>query len=346
MKPTWFPCLTPRTHDYYHSANIHQPWCNESLVELLILSKNDLEKVLTMNDTITAVEEAFRRFALGEASMPPDLSMKVPKHNGGWAIKSALDNSNNIICSKLLGGYFDNPGKYNLPSIMGVVVLADSRNGTPLAILDGTYITAYRTGAIAGVAAKYLARKDSKVAAIFGAGAQGRTQLMSLNEVLGLDEVRVHDRVHDQSEKYAREMSVLLGLHVRPAESVPAALKGADVVSTATHSENPFIKHEWVEKGTHITVVGSDELEPSIYERAKVIADQRSESLTQNKFLKPSQIYAELGEIIVGKKPGRTSQDEITIMDSLGLGIQDLAAGYAAYRLAKQQNVGTLVNLA
>ena len=318
------------------------------MVELLVLSKNDLDKVLRMKDVIGAVEEAFRGFALGQASMPPIVPMEVPKHNGFWAIKSALVNNSDIIGLKLSCGYFDNPKKYGLPSIMGVVVVADSRNGTPLAVLDGFQITAYRTGAIAGVAAKYLARKDSKVAAIFGAGAQGRTQLVALNEVLKLNEVRVYDIISDLSKKYAQEMSAKLNLRVTAAESVQSALKGADIVSTATPSQEPYIKYDWIEKGTHITTVGSDEgskqeLESTVYDRAKVIVDKRDEAL-KKKYLKPQQIYAELGEIIIGKKTGRTSPEEITIMDSTGLGIQDLAAGFAAYQLAKEQNVGTRVN--
>ena len=296
---------------------------------------------------MNTVEEAFRGFALGEASMPSIVPIDVPKHNGFWAIKSAIVNNIDIVGLKLSCSYFDNPAKYNLPSIMGVVVVADSKNGTPLAVVDGLHITAYRTGAIAGIAAKYLARKDSKVAAIFGAGAQGRTQLVGLNEVLKLNEVRVYDIVKNLSMKYAREMSDLLGMHVEPAESIFDALKGADVVSTATPSREPYIKCEWIEEGTHITTVGSDEgskqeLESRVYDKAKVIVDKRDEAL-KKKYLKPAQIYAELGEIIAGKKPGRTSQLEITIMDSTGLGIQDMAAGYAAYRLAKQKNIGTWV---
>ena len=317
------------------------------MTELLVLSKSDLEKVLTMEGVMNAVEEAFRGFALGEASMPSIVPMNVPKHNGFWAIKSAVVNNIDIIGLKLSCSYFDNPAKYNLRSIMGVVVVADSRNGIPLAVLDGSQITAYRTGAIAGIAAKYLARKDSKVAAIFGAGVQGRTQLIALNEVLKLNEIRVYDIVSDLSMSYAQEMSDLLGLHVEPAVSISSALNGADVVSTATPSREPYLKYDWIEEGTHITTVGSDEgnkqeLESLVYDKAKVVVDKRDEAL-KKKYLKPAQIYAELGEIITGKKPGRTSQAEITIMDSTGLGIQDMAAGYAAYRLAKQKNIGTWV---
>jgi alanine dehydrogenase len=319
------------------------------LVELLVLSKDDLERVLRMKDVIGAVEEAFRGFAQGQALMPPIVPIDVPKHNGFWAIKSALVNNRDIIGLKLSCGYFDNPKKYGLPSIMGVVIVADSRNGTPLAVLDGFLITAYRTGAIAGIAAKHLARKDSKVAAIFGAGTQGRTQLIALNEVLKLEEVRVYDIVSDLSKKYAQEMSDKLHLRVTAAESVESTLKGADVVSTATPSQEPYIKYDWIQKGTHITTVGSDEgtkqeLESSIYDKAKVIVDKRDEAL-KKKYLKPQQIYAELGEIITGKKTGRASQEEITIMDSTGLGIQDMAAGFAAYQLAKEKNVGTRVKL-
>jgi ornithine cyclodeaminase/alanine dehydrogenase-like protein (mu-crystallin family) len=156
------------------------------MTELLILSKADLEKVLSMRETIDAVETAFRGLALGEVVMPMPYIIDVPKHNGVWGVKSALINTQDVVGVKLSSGYFENPSKYNLPSITGVVVIADSKHGIPLAVMDASVITAYRTGAVAGVAARYLSRGDSQIAAIFGAGVQGRTQLMALAEVLKL----------------------------------------------------------------------------------------------------------------------------------------------------------------
>jgi len=317
------------------------------LVELLVLSKKDLEQILTMRSTIDAVEDAFKGLALGEASMPQLLLMDAPRYNGSWGIKAGILNNQNVIGLKLGCGYFDNPRRYNLPSIMGVVVVADLTNGVPLAVMDGLLITAYRTGAVAGVAARHLARKDSEVAAIFGAGAQGRTQLMALNDVLKLKEVRVYDIIPELSEKYAKEMAGKLGLDVKPVDGVSEALRGADVVSTATPSKVPYIKTEWVEPGTHMTTVGSDEgtkqeLDTSIYGKAKVVVDNREAALLK-KYLKPQQIHAELGEVVAGLKPGRADSEEITIMDSTGLGIQDVAAASAAYRLAKEKGIGTRI---
>jgi alanine dehydrogenase len=315
------------------------------LVELLVLSKKDLEEVLTMKETIDAVQEAFKGIATGESVIPPLLLMDAPKHNGSWGIKAGVLNNQDAIGLKLSCAYFGNPEKYGLPSIMGVVVVSDLKNGTPLAVMDGLQITAYRTGAVAGVAARHLARKESEVAAIFGAGAQGRTQLIALSEVLKLREARVYDIVSETSAKYAKEMKAKLGLEVRQVDSPREALKGADVVSTATPSREPYIKGEWIEPGTHITTVGSDEgskqeLESSIYHKAKVVVDKREVALNK-KYLTPELIYAELGDIVAGLKPGRTTVDEITIMDSTGLGIQDVAAGLVAYRLAKEKDVGS-----
>jgi ornithine cyclodeaminase/alanine dehydrogenase len=319
------------------------------MVQILVLSKKDLEKVLTMKDTINTVQEAFRGLATGESIIPPLILMDAPKHNGSWGIKAGVLNNQDVIGLKLSCGYFENPKKYNLPSIMGVVLIADLKNGTPLALMDGLQLTAYRTGAVAGVAARHLARKDSEVAAICGAGTQGRTQLIALNEIFKLREVRVYDIVQELREKYAKEMSMKLGLNVRPVDNASDALKGADVVSTATPSKEPYIKSEWIKPGTHITTVGSDEgnkqeLDSSIYYKAKVVVDKREVALNK-KYLKPELIYAELGEIIAGMKPGRTNPDEITVMDSTGLGIQDVAAGLAAYRLAKEKGIGTWTEL-
>jgi ornithine cyclodeaminase/alanine dehydrogenase len=318
-------------------------------VQILVLSKKDLENVLTMKDTINTVQEAFKGLATGESVIPPLILMDAPKHHGGWGIKGGVLNNQDVIGLKMSCGYFENPKKYNLPSIMGIVIVSDLKNGTPLALMDGLQITAYRTGAVAGVAAKHLARKDCEIAAICGAGTQGRTQLIALNEIFKLKEVRVYDIVPELREKYAKEMSMKLGLSVRAVGSAAEALKGADVVSTATPSKEPYIRAEWVEPGTHITTVGSDEgdkqeLDSSIYRKAKVVVDKR-EVASNKKYLKPELIYAELGEIIAGMKPGRTNPDEITVMDSTGLGIQDVAAGLAAYRLAKEKGIGTWTEL-
>ena len=319
------------------------------MVQILVLSKKDLENVLTMKDTINTVQEAFKGLATGESVIPPLILMDAPKHHGGWGIKAGVLNNQDVIGLKLSCGYFENPKKYNLPSIMGIVIVSDLKNGTPLALMDGLQVTAYRTGAVAGVAARHLARKDCEIAAVCGAGTQGRTQLIALNEIFKLKEVRVYDIVPELREKYAKEMGMKLGLNVRAVGSPAEALKGADVVSTATPSKEPYIRAEWVEPGTHITTVGSDEgdkqeLDSSIYHKAKVVVDKR-EVASNKKYLKPELIYAEIGEIIAGMKPGRTNPDEITIMDSTGLGIQDVAAGLAAYRLAKEKGIGTWTEL-
>jgi alanine dehydrogenase len=317
------------------------------MTELLVLSRSDLEKVLTMKETIDAVETAFKGLALGEVVMPMPYIIDVPKHKGVWGVKSALINTQDVVGVKLSSGYFENPSKYNLPSITGVVVVADSKHGIPLAVMDASIITAYRTGAVAGVAARYLARKNSEKAAIFGAGVQGRTQFLATTEVLKLKNVKVYDVVKAAAESFASEMTAKTGVEVRVAGSVEEALKDVDVVSTATPSKTPYIKLDELPEGVHITTVGSDhkgkqELENKIYDVSKVVVDKREVALEKD-YLKPHHIYAELGEVIAGIKPGRTSADEITIMDSSGLGIQDAAAGLAAYNLAKKKNIGTWV---
>lgn len=319
------------------------------MTELLVLSKNDLERLLTMRETIEAVEGAFRALALGEAVMPKPYIIDVSRHHGVWGVKSALIDSQNVVGVKLSSGYFENPVKYNLPSITGVVVVADSERGIPLAVMDASVITAYRTGAVAGVAAKYLARRDSEKAAIIGAGVQGRTQLLALAEVLRLSEVKVYSRTLSSAERYVKEMGARTGLELTVAKSVEDAVKGVDVVSTATPSKEPIVMQKWLAAGTHITTVGCDhrgkqELEKSIYGIAKVVVDKREVAL-EKEYLKPEQIYAELGEVVADLKPGRTSDEEITIMDSSGLGIQDAAAGIAAYNLAKKKKIGTWVEL-
>lgn len=319
------------------------------MVEVLVLSKKDLQQSLTMKNTIGVVEEAFKGLALGEVVMPPSAFIAVPKHKGEWVVKSALINNLDVFGVKMSCGYFENPQKHNLPSVMGVVAIADSKTGAPLAIMDGGMITGYRTGAVAGIAARHLARKNSKIAAICGAGNQGRTQLMGLNEVLKLKEARVYDIIPERSKAYAKEMGSQLGLDVKAVDSPAKALKGADVVSTATPSNTPYIRAEWVELGVHVTTIGSDvkgkqELETAIYAKAKVVVDKRDVAVAKG-YIKPDQIHAELGEVAAGLKAGRTSDKEITVMDASGLGLQDVTAALAVYRLAKEKGLGTKVEL-
>ena len=216
-----------------------------------------------------------------------------------------------------------------------------------------------RTGAVSGVASKYLARKDSKVVGVFGAGVQARTQLMAICEVRPIEEARVYDVIGSAAKRYAEEMSKQLGIDVKPVDNPIKAVKGCDIIVTATTSKTPVFKGDWVENGTHINGIGSHtpttrELDSTIIKRAKVVVDSYEACLREagdilipinEGIITKDHIYAELSEIVTGKKPGRVNDEEITVFKSVGLAIQDASTALKAYQLALKKGVGKKVEL-
>jgi ornithine cyclodeaminase/alanine dehydrogenase-like protein (mu-crystallin family) len=213
--------------------------------------------------------------------------------------------------------------------------------------MDASLITAVRTGAAGGVAAKYLARKDSAIVGLIGTGVQGRTQVQAVNELFSLELVKAYDLSKESRERFCAEMSGKLGLRVEPVDTGRECVVGSDIVVTATYSKTPVVLDEWVDEGTHITSIGADvkgkqELDTRLYQRAKVVVDRREVALSKG-LLREDQIHAELGEIIAGFRKGRENDGEITIFDASGLGIQDLAAASVVIENAKKMGLGTVV---
>jgi len=239
--------------------------------------------------------------------------------------------------------------------------LVDPRNGAPLAIMGGTWVTAVRTGAAGGVAAKYLARKNSKVVGLVGAGAQAKTQLMSLFSLYKkLGEVKVWSRTEKTRRARVAEMEVLYGdkAKIIPVDSVKDAVEGTDIVVTITPSRKPIVLNEWISPGTHINCIGADapgkeELDPAILTRAKIIVDdweQASHSgeinvpLTKG-ILTRQNIWGNIGQVVAGLKQGRTSSDEITVFASTGLAVQDAVTAELAYKKALAKGIGQFVEI-
>jgi alanine dehydrogenase len=223
--------------------------------------------------------------------------------------------------------------------------------------MDGTYLTGMRTGATGGVAAKHLARKNSRIIGMVGAGTQARTQLMALNEVFKIEEVRVCSKTRVESEKFAEDMEHL-GLNILVKEGVEETVRGCDIIVTTTPVTSPLVRNQWVEEGMHINAIGADapgkeELDPEILKRAKVVVDDYEQACHYGELnvpvskgiFKREQIHAELGEIIAGRKAGRTSDDEVTVFDSTGLAIQDLAAAALVYRKARKLGITSEIDL-
>ncbi|TFH11549.1 MAG: ornithine cyclodeaminase family protein [Candidatus Thorarchaeota archaeon] len=321
--------------------------------DVLILTRKEVESCLSMKRTIDAVREAYIAFANGRVQMPPVMHLDVGKYNGEVDIKSGFVEDFNLIGTKIASGYYDNH-KLGLPPGMAVIVLLDLKTSMPLAIMDGSYITAYRTGAAGAVAASVLARKDSTKIGIIGAGTQGRMQVLALRELFQLEEIRVWDIEERMATKYSTEMAELLGISVKHFTNREEVVRGSDIVVTVTPSKKALVNKDWIERGMHINAIGADgpgkqELDPGIMKLAdKVVVD----SLAQCKrigeiqhalalgLIKEQDVHGEIGEILIGKKVGRESDNEITLFDSTGLAAQDIAAAHVVLEAAKEKKLG------
>jgi alanine dehydrogenase len=320
----------------------------------LLLQERDVKEILTMDRVIEVVEKGFREEGMGRAQMPSKTYLYYGKHNGDVRCMPCYLEDSDISAIKVVNVHPENSMKYGLPTVMATVLLIDTCNGILKSVMGGTWLTAMRTGAASGVATKYLARKDSKIVGMVGAGVQARTQLMGLKEVLDeIEEVRVTDLRKDTRENFSEIMSKMLGLKVIPVEKVKETVVGADVVVATVPTREPLIRGDWIDDGAHILAVGADapgkeEFYPDIWKRTKIVVDdwkQASHSgdinvaITQG-LISRRDIWAELGEIVAGKKKGRTSRSEVTMFDSTGIAVQDAVTADLVYREAVARGMG------
>jgi len=305
--------------------------------EVLFLSRADVASLLDLDDCIAAVERAFAM--LGRGELPPPAIAGVHATGGAFHIKAAI--AGGRFAAKINANFFD-----AVPRIKGVVMLADARDGTPLAIMDSIEITILRTGAATAVAAKFLARRDARTALICGCGLQGRIQAKALARVRPIERFFALDADRERAASFARE----IGAEV-VGEVVPA-----DVVITCTPSRAPFL--ESVAPGTFVAAVGADseeksELAPALLAARKVVTDVTEQCATIGDLhhaiaagaMTRDGVYAELGEIVAGRKPGRERDDEVIVFDSTGMALQDVAAASIVYDRAVERGVGVRVRL-
>ncbi|MGY5863780.1 MAG: ornithine cyclodeaminase family protein [Candidatus Thorarchaeota archaeon] len=322
--------------------------------ETIILTQSEVKECLSMKDAIEAVKTAYTAFANGRVQMPGVQHLDVHKYKGEVDVKSGFVEDFGLIGTKIATGFYENVKKGYPPGI-AVIVLLDMETSMPLAIMDGTYITAYRTGAAGAVAAQVLARKNSRTVGILGAGTQGRMQLLALQEIFDIQHVKIWDIDRGLAEQYQKEIPIEVEVVEDPNQIVP----GADIIVTATPSRKALINASGIHEGLHINAIGADgpgkqELDSAIMTKAsKIVVD----SLLQCRrigeiqhalgegLITDSSIHAEIGEILNGDKVGRESDDEITIFDATGLSAQDIAAAKIVYDAAKQKNLGKRINL-
>ncbi|MEM2896492.1 MAG: ornithine cyclodeaminase family protein [Candidatus Bathyarchaeia archaeon] len=327
---------------------------------VLIITKREIESVLSMKETIEIVEEAFKQFALRNAIMPLRTCVNVQQFDGLFLTMPAyIGGSMNSLGLKVVTVYKQNPVKYELPTILATIQLHDSKTGRLLALMDGTYITAMRTGAVVGVATKYLANKDAKVIGLFGAGVQGKSCILAVKEVRSIESVRVYDLVPSKAKSFCEEIHEKTGIEATPVDKPKELVRDSDIIITATTSKTPVFNGEWLEKGVHINAIGAHtpetrELDETTIKKSKVIVDSKEAALKEAGDLiipikagaiSPDKIYAELGDLITGKKLGRKSKEEITVFKSVGLAIQDVSTAKLVYEKATKGNIGKTVEV-
>jgi len=319
----------------------------------LLLDRRDVAALLTLDECIGAVEAAFREHGLQNTHPPTVLGM--PSIEGGFHLKAAmLDLSRRYFAAKLNGNFFHNRQRFAMPNIQGLLLLCDGANGYPLAVMDSIEITIIRTGAATAVAAKYLARPESKVVTVCGCGNQGRIQLRSLRTVLPIDHVYAFDLDEKRARAFAAEFAKDLRVEICGLEHLGNAIRSSDLCVTCTPAKRYIVAKESVSPGTFIAAVGADneekqELEPRLLASNTVVADVLAQCLqigdlhhaVSEHLMRPDKIHAELGQVVAGKRPGRTSQEEITIFDSTGTALQDVAAAALVYEKALKQERGT-----
>jgi len=324
---------------------------------ILVLSRSDVFALLPLRDCIDVVEQAFRLHAEGRTLGPGVLS--VPSTDGGFHIKAAgLLGDRGYFAAKTNGNFPGNPRRFGRPTIQGLVVLADAENGEPLAVIDSGSVTALRTGAATGVAARRLARADARTATIVGCGIQGELQLAALAAALPLARAWVLDLDHARAESMAARARASLGLEVAATKDLRQALSGSDVCVTCTPSRRVVVAAADVAPGTFIAAVGADahgkqELEPILMATSTVVVDVLAQCAEIGELQHAlaaglttrERVHAELGDVVAGRRPGRTRPEEITIFDSSGTALQDVAAAVAVYEKARQTGRGTEVTL-
>ena len=324
---------------------------------MLLLNPEEVESVFNPLEIIRAVEEAFREKGLGRVQMPPKQYIFF-EGGGDWRIMPAYIPSLHLAGVKTVGVNPRNRER-GMATVIALIELVDPDTGKPLAVMDGTLITAWRTGAAGAIAAKYMAPSGAEVMGVIGAGVQGRMQAYFTTLYLGtITRIKVFDVRREAAREAAKWLEEVLGVDAEPVEGPEAAARGVDILATCTPARSPVVRREWIEEGTHINAIGADapgkqELDPGILDEARIVVDDYEQATHSGEVnvplstgrLDPRRIYAELGEVVAGLKPGRLDDREVTVFDSTGLAIQDVAAASVVYRAALEKGLGTRMRL-
>ena len=330
-------------------------------MKLRIISREEVKSAISMAQAIETVKSAFAQLSRGRARVPIRTQLGIPLHDGVTLFMPAYLEDTDELGMKMVSVFSGNI-EQGLPIINAMVTLVDPETGLPTAIIDGTYLTALRTGAASGAATDLLARGDAATVAVLGTGVQGRTQLQAVCTVRAIERVLVFDTRRGAAEKFRGEMADAgppVPQRIDVASTAKEAISQADVVCTATTSTTPVFLDSDVKPGTHINAIGSftpqmQELPAETVARALLVVDSREAVWAEagdliiakkRGLITESSVHAEIGEIVAGTASGRSSADQVTLFKSVGNAVQDVSVGARILEQAKQKGLGTIVDL-
>jgi ornithine cyclodeaminase/alanine dehydrogenase len=321
-----------------------------------LLSRKDIESFFTMRLCVEAVERAFADLAQGKATMPQRTPIGVPEHHGVALFMPAHIKSLGALGAKVVTVYKDNMAKHKLPTVLGTIILLDEATGFPIALMDGGFLTAMRTGAVSGVASRYMARPDAKIAAIFGTGVQAFTQVLGVHETRPLAKLLAYSiDPMEARQSFAERITAKIGVPVELTNDPAATVAQADIVILATSAATPVVDGRWFRPGVHINGIGSHapkmrELDTLTVQRSRVVCDLTSACQAEaGDLMIPAEagewswdkVAGNLGDVVTGTVAGRTSPEEITLFKSVGLAVQDMSAARAVFDEAVKRGIGT-----
>jgi len=330
--------------------------------ELLVLSVRDVEKLVSMRKCIELQEEAFRSVHFNRALNARNSFLYMDKHKAyiklmGCYVEGGESRPTDTLVVKAIDAFEENPRKYGLPVVLGSLTLFDSNSGLPVCFMDGAYITALRTGAAGGLAAKYLAREDTRAIGVIGTGSTAGFTTKAVLELLpDIQEVKIFSRSPEHRENLSKKINASGRVSSAiPVASAIEATASVEVIVTGTTSATPVLSPEMVKPGQHVNAMGiKTEIDPRVFPMSnKIVADSTPIACSDGKTsvaigagaVKESDVYADLGELVCGKKSGRTSATEITIFDSSGVAAQDAVLARYVYEEARKAGLGTYVDV-
>jgi ornithine cyclodeaminase/alanine dehydrogenase-like protein (mu-crystallin family) len=327
---------------------------------MLVLSRSDVESLVDLDQLVDAVASAMADLSAGQASMPPRVAAEVPARRGILAAMPAFLPSGKALTTKLVSLFPDNRDR---PTHQAIICCFDPDTGTPLALMDGTYLTATRTAAGSALATRLLARPEARVLAVIGTGVQARAHIRALVRDRTVDVVRVAGRDEAKVKTLVEDLGAELGIPVESAPSVEDAVRSAGIVCATTHSDRPVVRREWLTPGTHVNSVGYNssgegEVDSATVRDAIVVVESRAAALApppagaielrraiDQGVITADHVWAEIGQLVTGDVAGRTTDDQLTLYKSVGVAVQDAAAAALVLREAERLGVGIHVTV-